>query len=187
MDYSKAMALRAIKRLLLDRTDISVMVVALLMASLFLWQQREVNAATATTTIDANIVSTINIVANNGIVFGDIGASEIPGTVTIDVDGSRTSTGGTTINSNTSGTPALFEVSGDPNAFYIITLPTSIVITSAAGDTMTVDNFTSSPSVNGQLDPSGRESLNVGATMNVGGFQPFGAYSGIMATTVEYN
>ena len=148
---------------------------------------RFAQAATTTTTVNANIVSTINLVAQNGIVFGDIGASSIPGTVSIGVDGSRTSTGGATINSNTSGTPANFEVSGDPNALYIVTLPTSIVITSAAGDSMSVDNFTSSPSANGQLDPSGRQNLNVGATMNVGSFQPFGAYQGIMATTVEYN
>jgi hypothetical protein len=158
-----------------------------MLAVLFICSQHAAQAATATTTVEANIVSTINLVAQNGIVFGDIGASSIPGTVTIDVDGSRTSTGGATINSNTSGTPATFEVSGDPNAMYIVTLPTTVVITSAAGDSMAVDNFTSAPAANGQLDSSGRQNLNVGATMNVGSFQPFGAYTGIMATTVEYN
>ncbi|MBT8440268.1 MAG: DUF4402 domain-containing protein [Gammaproteobacteria bacterium] len=149
--------------------------------------QRLAQAATANTTIDANIVSTLNLIAQNGIVFGDIGASSIPGRIIIDVDGSRVSTGGATINTNTSGTPANFEISGDPNALYIITLPSSVVITSAAGDSMTVDNFTSLPAANGQLDPSGRQNLNVGATMNVGSFQPFGAYRGLMTTTVEYN
>ena len=29
--------------------------------------------------------------------------------------------------------------------------------------------------------------LTIGATMRVGSFQPFGAYTGVMATTVEYN
>lgn len=149
--------------------------------------QQLAHAATTTTTVEANIVSTINIVARNGIVFGDIGASAIPGTVTIDVDGSRTSTGGASINSNTSGTPATFEVSGDPNALYVITLPDSVVITSSSGDSMKVDRFTSAPSAGGQLDSSGRQTLNVGARMNVGSFQPFGAYRGTMATTVEYN
>jgi hypothetical protein len=163
------------------------MMLAFFIVVLVLGKQRCVQAATEATTVDANIVSTINLIAQNGIVFGDIGASSIPGTVSIGVDGSRTSTGGATVNSNTSGTPAKFEVSGVPNALYIITLPTSIVITSSAGDSMTVDNFVSVPSVNGQLDPGGRQNLNVGATMKVGGFQPFGAYQGIMATTVEYN
>ena len=169
------------------RGNLPVMMLALLLAAMMLVSLRYVHAATETATVDANIVSTINIVARNGIVFGDIGASSIPGTVTIDVDGSRTSTGGAAINSNTSGTPASFEVSGDPNALYVITLPTSIVITSASGDSMVVDRFTSSPSASGQLDSGGRQNLNVGATMNVGSFQPFGAYRGIMTTTVEYN
>lgn len=169
------------------RHNIYAAVMILLFSVLSIWEQRISLAATTTTTVDANIVSTINITAENGIVFGDISASSIPGTVTIGLDGSRTSTGGATINSNTSGTPAKFEISGDPNALYIITLPTSIVITSPAGDTMTVDKFTSAPSISGQLDPGGRQNLIVGATMNVGSFQPFGAYRGTMSATVEYN
>jgi hypothetical protein len=171
----------------LNRMKLPVVIPALIMAVAVFGNQRFAQAATAATTVDANIVSTINLIAQNGIVFGDISASSIPGTVSIAVDGSRNSTGGATINSNTSGTPAKFEVSGNPNALYVITLPTSIVITSSAGDSMTVDNFVSAPSVNGQLDPSGRQNLNVGATMNVGSFQPFGAYQGTMAATVEYN
>ena len=181
------MAIRTSTRLQLYRLNYSVVVLLLIMAVLMFWFQRYANAATTTATVEANIVSTINLVARNGIVFGDIGSSSIPGTVTIDVDGSRISTGGASINSNTAGTPAAFEVSGDPNALYFITLPTSVVLTSSAGDSMTVEKFISAPSSNGQLDSSGRQSLNVGATMNVGSFQPFGAYRGIMATTVEYN
>ena len=181
------MEMRTSPGLLLYRINVSATILFLVMAVLLLGQQRPGQAATAATTVDANIVSTILIVAQNGIVFGDIGASSIEGTVTIDVDGSRTSTGGATINSNTAGTPANFEISGDPNALYTITLPTSIVITSPAGNRMTVDNFASLPSVNAQLDASGRQNLAVGATLNVGSFQPFGAYSGVMATTVEYN
>ena len=145
------------------------------------------NAATTTTTVEVNVVSTINLVAQNGIVFGDISSSSSPGTVTIGTDGSRTTSGGATVNTNTSGTPALYEVSGDPNAYFSITLPDSTVLTSAAGNKMTVSNFNSVPAVNGQLDAGGRLSLNVGATLGVGSFQPFGAYSGIMTTTIEYN
>lgn len=181
------MAVQTSNRLQFYRLNYSVMALLLLMILLTFWILRIANAATTTTTVEANIVSTINLIARNGIVFGDIGASSIPGTVTIDVDGSRTSTGGATINSNTAGTPAAFEMSGDPNALYIITLPTSVVLTSSAGDQMVVDNFTSLPSANGQLDSAGRQNLNVGARMNVGSFQPFGAYRGTMTTTVEYN
>jgi len=168
-------------------TQLLMIVLIMLFAAMASLSQKNAYAATTTTAVDANIVSTINLVAQNGIVFGDISASSIPGSVTIDVDGSRTTTGGTTVNSNTSGTPARYEVTGDPNALYNITLPASVVITSSAGDNMVVENFISSPSANGQLDPGGRQNLTVGATMRVGSFQPFGAYTGVMATTVEYN
>jgi len=148
---------------------------------------QNLNAATTTTTVEANIVSTINIEAQNGIIFGDLSTSSIPGTINIDTSGTRTATGGTTINTNTSGSPAKFEVSGDPNGLYDITLPISVVITSVAGDSMTVDNFSSTPESNGQLDSGGTQNLSVAARLNVGGFQPFGSYTGLMTTTVEYN
>lgn len=145
------------------------------------------DAATTTATVEVNIVSTINLVAQNGIVFGDISASEIPGTVTIGTDSSRVTAGGVTVNTNTSATPAQYEVSGDPNAFYHVTLPDSVVLTSAAGDSMVVDKFTSIPDADGQLDSAGRQNMNIGATLNVDSFQPFGAYRGTMSTTVDYD
>lgn len=144
-------------------------------------------AATITNVIEVNIVSNINLVAETSIVFGDISSSSIPGTVTIGTDSSRITTGGVTVNTNTSGTPALYEVSGDPSATYSVTLPDSVVLTSAAGDRMVVDKFTSIPNNNGQLDSSGRQKVNVGGTLHVDSFQPFGAYRGIMSTTVDYD
>ena len=151
------------------------------------WSLSTAEAATTTTTIEVNIVSTINLVAQNGIVFGDISASSIPGTVTIGTDSSRTTTGGVTVNSNTSGTPALYEVSGDPNATYAVTLPASVVLTSSDGDSMVVNNFSSIPDINGQLDSAGTQKMYIGGTLNVGSFQPFGAYRGVMSTTVDYD
>ena len=152
-----------------------------------IWWLQTVQAATATAPVEVNIVSTINLVAQNGIVFGDVSSSSSQGTITIGTDGSRTTTGGASVNTNTSGTPALYEVSGVPNAYYSITLPDSIVLTSSAGNKMTVSNFNSIPASSGQLDASGRQNMNIGATLGVGSFQPFGAYRGVMAATIEYN
>lgn len=177
-------------RLLIQKPQskpIFVFAVAVCLSLSAIWCLRDVQAATTTSTVEVNVVLTINLVARNGIVFGDISSSSSPGTVTIGTDGSRTTSGGATVNTNTIGTPALYEVSGDPNAFYSITLPDSIVLTSAAGNKMTVSNFNSVPAANGQLDAGGSQNLNVGATLGVGSFQPFGAYSGIMATTIEYD
>ena len=151
------------------------------------WCIPDVEAVTATATVEVNVVSTINLVAQSGIVFGDIASSSMPGTISVGTDGSRVVTGGVTVNRNTNGAPALYEVSGDPNAFYVITLPDSVVLTSAAGNNMTVSNFSSIPALNGQLDASGIQNMNIGGTLGVGSFQPVGAYSGVMATTIEYN
>ncbi len=169
------------------RLPLAITLTVIILGMLLTWHHRGVNAATTTATVEANIVSSINIVAQNGIIFGDISSSSIAGTVSIDTSGSRTATGGVTINTSTSGSPANFEVSGDPNGLYEITLPTSVVINSSAGDSMTVDNFISTPDSSGQLDAGGTQNLNVAARLNVGSFQPFGAYTGLMSTTVEYN
>ena len=167
------------------RHAITFSVIALGM--LFTWHHQGANAATTTTTVEANIVTSINIVAQNGVIFGDLSTSSTSGTVNIDTSGFRSATGGVTISTSTSGSPANFEVSGEPNGLYDITLPLTVVITSGAGDSMTVDNFISTPDMNGQLDSGGTQNLSVAARLNVGSFQPFGAYSGLMATTVEYN
>jgi hypothetical protein len=172
---------------LLTQLRIAITLSTIMLCTLLTWDIQNAYAATTTTTVEANIVSSINIVAKNGVVFGDISVSSIAGTVSIDTSGSRTATGGVTINTSTSGSPANFEVSGDPNGFYEINLPDSVTITSGTGDSMTVDNLNSLPDTNGVLDAGGTESLSVAARLNVGSFQAFGAYSGLMATTVEYN
>ena len=169
------------------RPQLAITLSVIISGMLLTWCYQDVNAATTTTIVEANIVSSINIVALNGVIFGDISSSAIPGTVSIDTSGSRTATGGVTISTSTSGSPANFEVSGDPNGLYEISLPASVVLTSAAGDNMTVNSFSSTPETNGQLDAGGTQNLSIAARLNVGSFQPFGAYSGLMTTTVEYN
>ncbi len=169
------------------RLQLNSAMLIMVFAALASISARSAHAATTATSVDAIVVSSINLVAQSGIVFGEISGSSIAGTVTIDVDGSRTTTGGATVNSNVSATPARYEVTGVPNALYIITLPASVIITSPAGNNMVVDGFRSSPPSTGQLDSGGRQNLTVGATLRTGNFQPFGVYSGVMATTVEYN
>jgi hypothetical protein len=144
-------------------------------------------AATATATVSADIISTINVGARNGLIFGDISSSSVAGTVILSTSGNRTTTGGATVNSSSSGSPATFDVSGDANASFSITLPVSITLSDGSSNNMIVDNFTSSPSPAGVLDSSGKQSLFVGATLNVSSNQPFGSYSGLMSVTVDYN
>lgn len=165
----------------------SARLLCVLLIGVFTPSGQTVMAATSTAVVSANIVSTITITNQTGMIFGDLSSSNSSGTITISPDGTRSETGGASINSATSGGPATFEVTGDANGVYSITLPTSVTINSGGGYSMIVDSFTSNPSVNGSLDASGRQTLLVGSTLNVGVLQPFGSYTGVMAVTVDYN
>lgn len=144
-------------------------------------------AATAVATVEANIISIISIATRNGLGFGDISSGATAGTVILTPSGNRATTGDVTVNTATGAAPATFDLEGTPNASYSITLPLSVVLTDSASNTMIVDQFTSSPLNSDTLDPSGRQTLYVGATLNVSNNQPFGSYSGQMAVTVDYN
>jgi len=146
-----------------------------------------VQAATATATVDANIIQTISMTTTNGLSFGDISAGATSGTVILTPGGARSATGGTSINTSTPGNPSSFNVQGIANASFSITLPVSVILSDTASHSMTVDNFTSSPTPSGVLDGSGQQTLFVGATLNVSANQAFGSYSGQMSVTVDYN
>ena len=149
--------------------------------------QTPLNAATETATVSANIISTIALTNQSDMVFGDIASSNAPGTVVLSPSGALNSSGGATINSTVSGGPAVFDVRGDPNAVYVITLPASVVMTAPAGSTMVVDRFTSMPGNEGLTDSGGQQVLFIGGTLNVGSNQVFGSYIGTMSVTVEFN
>ena len=151
------------------------------------------NAAVATANVSANIISTLSITTQtggggtSGMVFGDISSSSVAGTIVLTPSGSRTTTGGPTVNSAVTGSPATFDIQGDANATFAIILPVSTVLNGSSSGSMTVDNFTSSPSRSGSLDGTGRQVLYVGGSLKVGSNQVFGSYSGQMAVTVAYN
>lgn len=144
-------------------------------------------AATAIATVEATIVSTITISTRNGLGFGDISSSAAPGTVIMTPSAARMATGGATINTATAASAATFDLQGTANASFSITLPSSVVLSDGSSNSMTVNGFTSTPSISGVLDSSGQLPLYVGATLNVGNNQPFGDYTGQMAVTVDYN
>lgn len=154
-------------------------------ATSMLWTPAQ--AVTAVATVNVNIISTMTITTLNGLMFGDISPGSTAGTIVMTPSGARTATGGANINSSVAGNPASFDVQGDANASYSISLPVSVVLSDAASHTLVVDNFTSSPTPAGVLDSSGQQTLFVGASLNVSSNQAFGAYSGQMSVTVDYN
>jgi hypothetical protein len=118
--------------------------------------------------------------------FGTLaGDGTSAGTATINpVTGAKTVTGGVYDFGGISNA-AVFDVTGKKNRAFTITLPASITLTSG-GNTMTLNGFTSNPSLVGTLDNNGAATVTVGATLQVGVGQAGGAYSGIFNITVDY-
>jgi hypothetical protein len=118
--------------------------------------------------------------------FGTLaGDGTSAGTATINpVSGAKTVAGGVYDFGGISNA-AVFDIRGTRNTAFTITLPPSITLTSG-GNSMTLNGFTSSPSLVGVLDNSGKATVNVGATLQVGVNQAAGAYSGVFTVTVDY-
>lgn len=89
---------------------------------------------------------------------------------------------------------ALFEIAGQPNTAYTITLPAGAInMITGAGDTaqrqISVDSWASNPAAgaNGMLDGSGQQDLFVGASRAaILGDQEPGAYAGTFTVEVVY-
>ena len=97
-------------------------------------------AATATATATANITSTLTVRTINGLVFGDLSSGPEAGTLVLSPGGVRTTTGGVAFNSAVPGSPAAFDVQGDPNSSYSVTFPAAIVMTNGSPNSMVVSS-----------------------------------------------
>jgi hypothetical protein len=146
----------------------------------------QANSASTSANANARVVTPISIAKTADMNFGDVVAGGSAGTVVLTPAGARSATGGTTLGSGTSVAAAAFNVTGQANATYAITLPASATVTSGA-NSMTVDTFTSNPSGTGTLSGGGSQALSVGATLNVGASQATGTYTGSFNVTVTYN
>ena len=159
--------------------------VALLVSASMMVSTRA-EAATANGTATATIVTPLSIVAAQNLAFGKIAAST-GGTVVISAAGVRSKTGAVTlVSTGSTQSQALFNLTGDPNSTYSITLPVTATITSGA-NTMTVGTFTSNPPATGTLSANGTQTVNVGGTLTVASGQVAGSYTGTFVFTADYN
>ena len=144
----------------------------------------------ATATASATIVAPIAITKTVDMNFGNAAVNASLGTILLTPASTRSATGGVTFLTGTPGTvtAASFTVTGLAAATYSITLPGAATTVTSGANTMTVDNWTSTPTPTGTL-AGGTQTLTVGATLNVAASQPAGVYiSGTPFTvTVNYN
>lgn len=154
--------------------------------------------ADGTTSATAKIIGSLTITkdettsTSGDLAFGSIVPNAIGGTVVINPFGSGARTpSGVQVISSTFG-PAAFTLSGEANATYAVTLPSTATITKTGGtETMTVDTFTSTLSgtglvVTGTLVGTGG-SFKVGGKLHVAADQTPGSYTGTFMVTAAYN
>lgn len=155
------------------------------------------NTATESANATARIINPLKINNTSDLAFGSIVNDDNGGTVVISPDGSRElNLGLSALPSNTEKSAASYDISGDPDAFFTLTLPGSISIATSTDEgapSMTVDNFTTTVAKNealdyvGQLNDSGTLTIKVGATLNVNALQASGTYTGTYDVIVAYN
>ena len=151
------------------------------------------NTSEANATAGANIITPIGITVDEGsqLQFGDLIATSTSYSVTIEPNGTRTSTGNATFFTETGYSAVSFTVTGEAGASYNITLPDNSTI-EGAGDDMALTSFTSSngltSSISGTVGSyaAGSDSFTVGATLTVGANQAAGENSATFPVTVAY-
>lgn len=148
-------------------------------------------AASATATSSSTVVAPIAITKSADLAFGKFAAST-GGTVTVSTSGARTVSGGV-LGMSGATTAAKFDVTGEADATYSITLSGTATLTSGS-DSMafaTVSDLSGGNATSGNVSAGtltgGAQSIYVGGTLTVAAAQAPGTYSGNVIATVEYN
>ncbi len=151
--------------------------------------QSSVQAANTTAVATATVATAIGIAKTADMSFGDIAGGATTGTVILATDGSRTTSGGTSVLSGSPGAAAAFNVTGEGANTYSITLPATPHPLTGPGPAMNITAFDSLPLGTGTLT-AGAQVLLVGATLAVDTAtnQTAGLYtSATFTVTVNYN
>jgi hypothetical protein len=144
-------------------------------------------AFAAEATASATIMSAIGISKTIDMSFGNVIAPTADKTVILSTAGVRS---GTATFGPGGGAAASFDVTGDANATFSITLPGDSDVTIVDGTnnmTVTLFNSAAAAGTQGTLSGTGTQTLLVGAQLNVAANQVPGNYSGTFNVTVAYN
>ena len=106
------------------------------------------------------------------------------GSVNVDTNGVRSSTGGITLLGGVVS-PATFAITGCANYTYAVVLPPATNLV-AGVNTMSITTWQTNPTGSGILDANGQGTLILAGILNVGFQQPAGAYSGTFTMEVVF-
>lgn len=122
--------------------------------------------------------------------FGEIAASiDGGGTVVVSPDSDSVTITGELTGFGGTVRRARIRITGEPRAYVIVTLPSSITIRrGTSSNYMTINNFTMDVTNPVRLNNSGKKTINIGAALHVGTDQKSGNYNDENSFTyfVEY-
>jgi hypothetical protein len=148
-------------------------------------------AQTENTAVGAKILTAMTITETSAMHFGTMTVPTGATTVILATAGTVTvGSGATTLLAQApASTSAAYDITGDINATYAITIDASTTITNGTpAEDMTVNNFVCSyAGLTSTLDGVGADNFTVGATLNLAAAQPAGTYTGTFDVTVAYN
>ena len=165
--------------------------IAILFSGVSVMSSAQNTATSESVNAAANIISPLGITSTGSLNFGTLVSMATSYTATVGTDANRTLSNDNAAKVGgiaSTVTVPTFNVTGDSNAKFSITLPVSTSLTTTSGGetaTMTVDNFVHNAGISPKLD-SGAASFKVGATLNVGNAQKAGSYTGTFTVTVAY-
>ncbi|HEY3372277.1 MAG TPA: DUF4402 domain-containing protein [Prolixibacteraceae bacterium] len=146
--------------------------------------ENPVSKATATAT--ATVRTALSIVKAGDLSFGAF-TVETAGTVAVGIDGLAEITGGSVLTSETPATNAIFNIAGDNEGQFVLTLPTEVVeLTDGVKPSMTIAPASWVVTTGTTLSTEGKKTINVGATLAFAANQPVGSYSADFDVTVAY-
>ena len=132
----------------------------------------------------AKIIAPLEIANTASLYFGTIAPSLTQGDVVVVTPAGDKKCGAALTCLTSDHTAAAFDVKGEADAVYTISLPGGIEITNEKGDAMKVFDFTGSKDTG--LLIKGQDSFTVGGTLDVGVRQAAGKYVGRFVAAVEY-
>lgn len=143
-------------------------------------------AVSAVATVNVTVARFLSITNTSALEFGVVSASATAGSVVIDANGLRFTTGGVQINPSGLFTPAKFIIEGRPDASFSINLPEKVELRDGNGNTIEVNKFETNNQT-GNLDSNGALEVKVGGKINLDANQKSGDYSGVMIVELNYS
>ena len=134
-------------------------------------------------TMPAGRVIKINLVQN--LDFGGLGVGYTAGTAVVSASGIKSVSAGI-LDLGGVALPAVFDVTGERNQPFTITLPASATISPVAGISAQLSGFQSIPPLTGIFDSKGRATVTVGATINLTPGMAESTYAGPFDILVSY-